>query len=497
MIIKQIKHLTIDKGNNVPVQVRASFWFLICTVLQRSVSIITTHIFTRLLTKGEYGQYGVFLSWMGILTCFVTMYIYSGVYPQAIVKYDKEKDKYTSALQGLTCMLVLLSAIIYGSLFKLWNSIFSLNTTQMVAMFVIIWANAIFGYWSAEQRNDYKYRALVIVTLVESVLQPILCVLLILHCPNKVNGLVWGIAIATLTCYAPLLIQHMIKGKVFFSKKMWSYALRLAVPLIPHYISTILLTNSDRIMIRWIVGEDAAGIYTLAYTVSICGVLINQAVLQTLQPWIFQKIKDKDFKSISSMAYPALIGIAAANLLIIVFTPEIVTLFAPASYYEAKWVMPPITMSVYYMFMYNLFACFELYYEKTAYVSMATGVGAILNILLNLVFINLFGYFAAGYTTLICYIVFAVMHYHFMRKACKREAYEERIYDIKKLIIISAIFMSVGFALMATYKINTVRYAVIALTLVLAIIFRSKIKKVLMRAYSSLSNRSALQKDAL
>ena len=486
-----------NKYKNAPVQVKASFWFLICTVLQRSVSIITTPIFTRLLTKGEYGQYGVFLSWMGILTCFVTMYIFSGIYPQAIVKFQTEKNQYSSAFQGLTCVLVLTGAIIYSSLMNFWNGVFSLNTTQMLAMFVIIWANAIFGFWSAEQRNDYKYRALVIVTLVESVLQPILCVVLILHCPNKVNGLVWGIAIATLMCYAPLLIQHMIKGKVFFSKKMWGYALRLAIPLIPHYISSILLTNSDRIMIRWIVGEDAAGIYTLAYTISICGVLINQAVLQTMQPWIFQRIKGKDFSSINSMAYPALIGIAAVNLLIIVFTPEIVSLFAPASYYEAKWVMPPITMSVYYMFMYNLFASFELYYEKTAYVSMATGVGAILNILLNLVFINLFGYFAAGYTTLICYIVFAVMHYHFMRKACKSAGYNERVYDIKKLIIISAIFMSVGFALMATYRVNIVRYAVIAIMLVLAVIFRSRIKGALMRAYCSLSNHSAPQKDVV
>ena len=147
------------------------------------------------------------------------------------------------------------------------------------------------------------------------------------------------------------------------------------------------------------------------------------------------------------------------------------------------------------MFMYNLFASFELYYEKTAYVSMATGVGAILNILLNLVFINLFGYFAAGYTTLICYIVFAVMHHHFMRKACKRAACDERIYDIKKLVILSALFMFVGFALMATYKIDIVRYAVIVLTLVLAVIFRSRIKEVAMQVYSSLSNHSALQKD--
>ena len=39
---------------------------------------------------------------------------------------------------------------------------------------------------------------------------------------------------------------------------------------------------------------------------------------------------------------------------------------------------------------------------------------AALNILLNFVCINIFGYFAAGYTTLYCYIVFTIYHYCFM-----------------------------------------------------------------------------------
>ena len=75
----------------LPVQARAGFWFLVCTILQRSITVITTPIFTRLLTEEEYGEYGVFISWMGILSCFVTMYLFSGIYPQAIVKYSEKK----------------------------------------------------------------------------------------------------------------------------------------------------------------------------------------------------------------------------------------------------------------------------------------------------------------------------------------------------------------------------------------------------------------------
>ena len=56
----------------MPVQVRASLWFLISTFLQKAISVISTPIFTRLLTTGQYGEYNVFQSWMGIISVIVT-----------------------------------------------------------------------------------------------------------------------------------------------------------------------------------------------------------------------------------------------------------------------------------------------------------------------------------------------------------------------------------------------------------------------------------------
>ena len=51
-------------------------------------------------------------------------------------------------------------------------------------------------------------------------------------------------------------------------------------------------------------------------------------------------------------------------------------MFAPESYIDAIWVIPPIAMSVYFMFAYDLFAKFEFYYEKTKLISFATVMGA-------------------------------------------------------------------------------------------------------------------------
>lgn len=64
----------LRKYKSLPVQVRASFWFLICSFLQKGIQVISTPIITRLLTTTEFGQYSVFDSWLKILTIFILNY---------------------------------------------------------------------------------------------------------------------------------------------------------------------------------------------------------------------------------------------------------------------------------------------------------------------------------------------------------------------------------------------------------------------------------------
>lgn len=474
--MKAIKRFR-KKYMSLPLQVRASMWFLICAIIQKSITIVTTPVFTRLLSTSDYGKYNGFMSWMGIITCFVTMYIYSGIYPQAIVKYKDEKALYSSSMQGLTASLVLLWTIIYLIFSRTLNSFFSLTTLQMLAMFIIMWGHAIFGFWSIEQRVDYKYGKLVIITLAEAMLQSLLCVLLITQLEDKVTGLVWGIALANIVCYFPLFVIQLHSGGKFLVWKIWKYALGLAIPLIPHFISSVLLSSSDRIMIQRIIGDSQAGIYSLAYTLSLVGSLINQAMLQTLEPWVFEKIKSQNTKNIKKIIYPILVMVASVNIVIVLFAPEIIRVFGPVEYYDAIWVMPPIIMSVFFMFMYHIFSFFEFYFNKVSFISIATGIGAVLNIILNLIFIRIFGYYAAGYTTLVCYILFCISHYFFMKKICKIECNNSQVFDSKILLFISVCFLAIGFLIMYTYNYMMLRYLLAAsITLFLFLMRKTIIK---------------------
>ncbi|MDE5916568.1 MAG: hypothetical protein K2G62_00390, partial [Oscillospiraceae bacterium] len=133
-------HNIVAKYKKMPIQMKASVWFLICSFLQKGISTITTPIFTRLLSTEEYGQYSVFNSWLSVVTIFVTLNLFYGVYTQGLVKFSNERDVFSSSLLGLTTSLTVVWTAIYLCFHNFWNNIFSLTTVQMLSMLVMIWA---------------------------------------------------------------------------------------------------------------------------------------------------------------------------------------------------------------------------------------------------------------------------------------------------------------------------------------------------------------------
>jgi O-antigen/teichoic acid export membrane protein len=412
---------------------------------------------------------------MGIVTIIVSLNISAGVYAQGLVKYDDDRKVFSSSLQGLSVTLTLVWTVIYVLLKDYWNKLFSLTTVQMLSMLVMIWATAAFSFWAAEQRVEYKYKALVSVTLIVSLAKPIIGIIFVVLAEDKVTARILGLALVEIIGYTGLFITQMLAGKKFFSAKYWKYALSFNLPLVPHYLSQMILSSADRIMISSMIGNSEAGIYSLAYSLSSIMILFNTALMQTLSPWIYQKIKAKKIEDIESIAYTSLIIIAFVNLMLILFAPEAVAVFAPKDYHEAIFVIPPVAMSVYFMYSYDLFAKFAFYYEKTKLIMAASVAGAVLNIVLNYIFIKLFGYMAAGYTTLACYMIYSFAHYNLMNRVCKEYCNGIRPYITKKILAITIPFMVAGFVFLTTYNYPIIRYGMMIIAVSMLIIKRQKV----------------------
>ncbi len=464
----------VARYNALSVQVRATAWFFVCSVLQRGISTITTPIFTRLLTPAEYGQFAVFNSWLSIVQIVATLSLSSGVYTMGLVKFREEEKVFTSSLQGLNLVLCLFWTFVYLAFHDYLNQVFSLTTVQMLSMLVMIWSSAAFTFWMATQRNRFKYRNIVAVTLLLSVLKPAVGVYFVLHAEDKVTARILGLALVEVVCYTGFFFHQMREGKTFFSAKFWRYAVLFNLPLIPHYLAGRILASSDRIMILRMVGESSAGIYSLAYSLSLVMTLVNNSLNKAMSPYLYQKIREKRYNDMARAVYPSLILVAAANLMMIAIAPEIIAIFAPPRYREAIYVVPPVAMSALASYMYLCFAPFEFYYEKRSWTTFSTFASAALNVGLNFVFIKLCGYQAAGYTTLFCSALNSLLHYYFMRKVCKTYLDDVRPYSPRALLLISAVCMAVGFMYIPLYSATVLRYAVTIILILLALVARKK-----------------------
>lgn len=450
----------INRYKRMQAPVKASLWFLICGFLQKGISMLTTPIFTRIMTDTEYGRFTVYNSWLGIAQIVVSLNLAAGVYTRGLVKNEHDQDRFSSSMLGLSTTCILMWTVIYALLHRGINELLDLPTSLVAAMLIDTWAHAAYQFWSNRERVHYRYKRLVALTLSYVILRPLLSILFVLQVEagRQVEARVLATVGVNVLLFSGLYFSISRKGKHFFDKQYWLYALKFNIPLLPHYLSQIVLNQSDRLMINKICGPHETAYYSVAYTIAMVLQILNNSVSATMNPWIYRAIKKGELNRIGSVSYMVLLMIALLNVAVILIAPEILWILAPGNYQVAKWVIPPVTVSVYFMFLYNLFATFEFYFEKTHYVAAATMVGAVLNILLNAWLIPKFGFTAAGYTTLLCYMLYALAHYYFMKKICNEHLARSKVYNAKVILSIGIGLLVVSAMIMALYNTVVIRY---------------------------------------
>lgn len=465
--------------------VKSAFWFTLCSFLQHGISVITTPIWTRLFSATDFGKYSIFISWKSILTIFITFNLTAGVFTRGLLKYEERQDDFISSMEGLLSCITFFYLVLYILFRTFWNELFGLNTTLMLCMFAMLWVETVFGFWAAREQFNYRYKKLITITLVMSLANPIAGIISVLMVPNnKVEARIITMTILQVVVYTGFFFVQFLRSKRFLNFSFWKFAFFFNLPLVPHYLSQTILNSSDRIMIGKMVGEREAGLYSLAYSVAMILIMLNASIQQAFNPWLYRKIKAAEYSGIGKASYTTLCIIAFANLLLIIFAPETVRIFAPAEYLEAVWTMPPVIMSVFFMFMYCLFADFEFYYEKTVFIALASVFGAILNILLNWFCIPRFGYIAAGYTTLICYMLYVAAHYCAMHIICQQNIGTQKIYKPRIIASISLAFMALGFSVMFLYSYPIIKYLFFIIVITITFMFRKKLSIQLSQIFS-------------
>ena len=465
----------IKKYTSLSLQAKAAIWYTVCNLLQKGISLIAVPLYTRILTPEQYGAYTVFLSWLEIFEIIATFRLSWSGYIVGLTKYDNDRDRYTSSVQGLGFTITSIALLIYLTIPNLINRLTGMTFGLTLMIFLLLYTTPAISFWSARQRVEYRYQAVVAVTMTSSILIPVLGIGAALAFDQKENAIIGARVVVQGIIGIFLFFVNSRKKCCFYHKEYWARSLRFNLPLLSYYLSTTVLNSSDRIIIQNLVGKAQAGIYGVAYSASMIMNLFNNSINSSVQPWLFAKIKEKDYKQIPRVINGLLILIALLNLLLIAFAPEAIGILAPSEYQEAIWVVPPLAASVFIMFFCQIFVNVEFYFEESKFSAIATIGSALLNVVLNLLIIPVAGYLAAGYTTLASYILFAVAHYIFFRVVCKKNNCSRELIDIRKMILIGIAFFALMAILMIGYKMYFIRYAFVAIVCIILLLSRKKI----------------------
>ncbi len=458
--------------------VKASLWYTVCNVLNKSIALLSLPIFTRILTEQQYGSFSIFQSWYNIILIFTSLNISIGSFSKGLLRFEEDRERFTSSLMGLSVTLTAIWFIVYLAMPQFWNGVFELNTVLMLAMFVRLFTMPAMDLWATKKRFDYHYKKYVLISILQSALSVGLGVVAIALTEHKLEARVFTDVFSKVIFGLPLLVLLFCRGKTFFHKEYWKYALAFNIPLLPHFLSHYVLTQSDRVMIGKMAGDSQAAYYSVAYTISTVIVLIVNAVNSSLTPYIYKKIHSGNSRDIKKSMNPIILLIAVLCVLTMVFAPEIITIFAGVHYADAIYVVPPVAASVYFIFIYGLFSTVEYYHQKTVRIAAATAIAAAINIVLNFIFIPMAGYHAAGYTTLASYIVLSITHYIFYRVIIKKSG-DAPMFDERFIVLISAAVLMIMGVMALTYQTIIVRYVVAGALVIAGILLRKKIMEIL------------------
>ena len=434
--------------------VKSGFWYVISNVLIRAVGIITAPIYTRLLTTAETGYANDFNNCVALLSVVVGLCLIYSV-GRAKIDFEDRFDEYMSSIQSLSGIFGL-AILIAMFIFCPAEGILKYDRLFLMILFAYLALYPSIDYMQYKFRFEYRYKENIAISVIITVATLIITVALLLLFPHnrgfvKIIGTVVPSSLVAIWCCSNILL----KGKTFYNKEYWMYALRIGLPMIPHGLSMILLARIDTSMVRNICGLSDTGLYTQGYTIGTLLMFVTNAVAQAWLPWFNEKLHADDYKAIRDKNRFMMFTGCVITLMFIAAAPEAVKILFARSYWEAMYVVPPVALGTLCQYFYTNYVNAELYYKKTSLIAVNSVIAAIVDIGLNAYFIPRYGYIAAAYTTLAGYFVLMVLHF-----VCTRFILGLKLYNDLLYFVMLAVTSFIGIAYLGCYDNWLLRYAV-------------------------------------
>lgn len=268
----------------------------------------------------------------------------------------------------------------------------------------------------ARMRNRMGVFALV--NTVSSLTMILLNILFLTKFHLGVYALVLSTAIVQLLQF--ILYELMLKERLNisrFDRELQKRMLKYSLPLIPNALAIWVLALSDRYIILHFCGADQVGLYGVAARFATAVSLVANGIYMSYTTFAFDKKGDSNDREYYSKILNAFVlAIMMICLTISMGSKEIIHIMAEAKYADTFYMIAPLLFSQLFYGINTLIGYAITFEKKSYYILIITSIGAVLNVVLNFIFIPRYGANAAAYTTLASYIVMVAATYYFAQK---------------------------------------------------------------------------------
>lgn len=399
---------------------RSGIGYTIGNVLIKGINFLTLPIFSRLLSPEEFGVYNIFVSYDAIMFVIMGLALHASI-QSANLEFRGQINRYTSSISliyvGNAVVFLGIVALFYRQL----SNLLDLPPVAVVLLVLCSFSNALITLYNTRVSLDYAYKKYLLVSACSSVSNVGLSLLLILTVfrDQRALGRMIGSVVPLFIIAVIILLSFFRKERPRPNREYWRFGTQYSLPIIPHGISQVLLNQFGRIMIRNMEGDGPAGIYSLAGNIKLILTIITDSIATAWTTWFYARMDEGDRKGIQkrSVQLMGLFFILTVGLMAL--SPELVFILGGKEYDLAKFIAIPMVLDAFILFLYNIIVPSEYYSKKTSFIMVGTMVAAIINIALNYVFIQRFGFLAVGYTTLFAYLCYLVLHIVISRRLVK------------------------------------------------------------------------------
>lgn len=376
-------------------------WLVTCKIIQSVLQLIVGALCARYLGPHDYGLIGYAASLVAFAVPLVQLGLYATVVKELVDAPEKE-----GAIMGTSIILEVLSAIVCIVLVNVFSFAANANEPQTIVVCALSSISLLFKSFELMQRwFQYKLQSKypsVIAVCVYVIVSAYRIWLLVTE-----KSVYWFALVNTLEyflmCAALVFIYYKLGAKrMNFSISVARQLIHKSKYYILSAVMVNMFQNTDRIMLKMMMGDTENGYYTAAVTASCVAAFLYTAIVDSMRPVIFEYKKKLDAryeKNICALYCITFYITLAQGVGFTLFANLIIKILYGAEYLKAVPVLRIIIWQISFSYMGTIRNIWILAEGKQRLVWKLNLCGVIVNILINAALIPKFGARGAAFAS--------------------------------------------------------------------------------------------------